>query len=60
METKRRKLAKDRKRKVIPIRVTDEQKRILTKKAANRGLAVSSWLLSLGLAAPEQPGNESR
>jgi hypothetical protein len=40
---------------VIPVRVTSEQKKALTDKAKRRGLGVSTWLLNLGLTAPETP-----
>ena len=39
----------------LAIRLTMEQKRELTRKAVRRGIPVSLWLLSLGLAAPEEP-----
>jgi hypothetical protein len=53
MATKRRKLKADRKELVIPVRVTAEQKETLTAKAKRRGFGVSTWLLSLGLMAPD-------
>ncbi len=46
---KRRKPTAQRKEDSIRIRVTAEQKRILTEHAARAGLDVSSWLRSLGL-----------
>lgn len=52
---KRRKPQAQRKEDSIRIRVTADQKRALNEKAKRRGLGVSSWLLSLGLSAPEQP-----
>lgn len=47
---KRRKPAADRKEAVIGVRCTEEQKALLEAKAKRRGLGVSTWLLSLGLA----------
>jgi uncharacterized protein (DUF1778 family) len=38
-----------RKEKSINVRVTDEQKEILTNAATTAGLGVSTWLLTLGL-----------
>ena len=51
----RRKPRAQRKEQVIPVRVTAEQKAILMDKAQRRGLGVSTWLLNLGLTAPDQP-----
>lgn len=45
----RRKDASDRKEDQIRIRVTTEQKTILTEAATKAGLGVSGWLLSVGL-----------
>jgi hypothetical protein len=56
-EIKRRKPAALRKNLILPIRVTREQKEILAKKAAKRGLGVSPWLLSLGLSQPDSPSD---
>lgn len=53
--SKRRKPAAQRKESVIPVRVTKEQKAVLTAKAQRRGLGVSSWLVMLGLTAPDTP-----
>ena len=53
--TKRRKPAKDRKEAVIPVRCTEAQKLELAEKAKRRGLGLSTWLLTLGLAAGEPP-----
>jgi uncharacterized protein (DUF1778 family) len=50
-KTKRRKQV--RKEDSIRIRVTDEQKRLLTDAAEKRGLGVSTWLLTLGLEAAQ-------
>ena len=50
---KRRKPAAQRKESVIPVRVTKEQKAVLTAKAQRRGLGVSSWLVMLGLTAAD-------
>ncbi len=52
---KRRKPQAQRKELVIPVRVTKEQKVSLAAKAQRRGMGVSTWLLSLGLTAPETP-----
>jgi uncharacterized protein (DUF1778 family) len=49
MPVKRRK--KVRKEHSIQVRVTEEQKQVLTDAATKRGLGVSTWLLSLGLEA---------
>jgi uncharacterized protein (DUF1778 family) len=46
---------RERKESVIQIRVNAEQKKALAEKARNRGLGLSSWLLSLGMSAPERP-----
>lgn len=54
-KTKRLKPASERKEAVIPIRCTEAQKRMLMEKAKHRGLGLSSWLLSLGMSAPEKP-----
>lgn len=54
----RRKPDPDRKSEVIPVRCTAKQKRTLEKRAKNRGLGVSTWLLQLGLSAPDDPVNE--
>lgn len=60
MATKRRKPKAERKESVIPVRVTAEQKAELTEKAKRRGLGVSTWLLNLGLTAPDQPTGPER
>ena len=39
----------------LAIRLSAEQKDELERKARRRGLSISSWLLSLGLAEPEDP-----
>ncbi len=41
----------------LGIRMTAEQKQVLERKAKRRGLSISSWLLSLGLSAPEEPSS---
>lgn len=46
--TRRKKVRKD---KTIPVRVTEDQKKILATAAEKSGLGVSSWLLMLGLKA---------
>lgn len=51
MAVKRRKPKAARKEDSIRIRVTEEQKEVLTDAAAGEGLGVSSWLLMLGLKA---------
>lgn len=51
--TKRRKPAKDRKEKSIQIRVSDAQKAKLAEAAARAGLGLSSWMLTVSLAAAE-------
>ncbi|MBI1817211.1 MAG: hypothetical protein HYR72_19750 [Deltaproteobacteria bacterium] len=57
---KRRKPQKERKEEVIPVRASAEQKRMLTEKAKHRGLGLSTWLLNLGMSAPDRPtGSES-
>ena len=60
MVTKRRKTKAERKELVIPVRVTTEQKATLTAKAKRRGLGVSTWLLNLGLTAPDEPAGPER
>ena len=52
---KRRKPKAERKEATIQLRVTEEQKDELTAKAKRRGLGVSTWLLQLGLSAPDRP-----
>lgn len=51
--TKRRKPAKERKERSIQIRVTDAQKTKLAEAAARAGLGLSSWMLTVSLAAAE-------
>jgi len=43
-----------RKEDSIRIRVTEDQKRILTDAAEHAGLGVSSWLLTVGLRAAQE------
>lgn len=57
---KRRKLKAERKVLVIPVRVSEEQKKTLAEKAKRRGLGVSTWLLQLGMTAPDQPPGSER
>ena len=45
---------RERKGAFIRLRVTEEQKRILTAAAELEGLDVSTWLRSLGLRAASQ------
>lgn len=52
---KRRKPRAERKETSIHIRVSDAQKLALEAKAKRRGLGLSSWLLSLGMSAPDAP-----
>jgi hypothetical protein len=58
--TKRRKPKAQRKELVIPVRVSAEQKEALMAKAQRRGLGVSTWLLQLGMTAPDQPPGSER
>jgi uncharacterized protein (DUF1778 family) len=48
---KRRKAKENRKEQLVQIRVTAEQKRIMTEAADQVGLDLSSWLRQLGLKA---------
>jgi hypothetical protein len=48
---KRRKPERQRKEQLVQIRVTEEQKRIMTEAAHRVGLDLSSWLRQLGLKA---------
>ena len=60
-QVKRRKVKAARKEDSIRIRVTEEQKEVLTEAASGDGLGVSSWLLSLGMKAAKAgggPGNK--
>lgn len=52
MPSAKRKVRKDDR---LAIRLSAEQKRVLERKAQRRGLSISSWLLSLGLSAPDEP-----
>jgi len=45
------KVKHERKEAFIRLRVTEEQKRVLTAAAEREGLDVSTWLRSLGLRA---------
>lgn len=54
-----RKSDNERKTLIVPIRVNKEQKATLEAKAKRRGLGLSSWLLSLGMSAPDAPGGET-
>lgn len=49
----RRKPEEDRKADLIRVRVTAEQKQILSRAADRAGLDLSSWLRSVGLASAE-------
>ena len=51
---KRRKPKAQRKEASIRVRVTDEQKRILTERATREGLEVSAWLRAVGLREAAQ------
>lgn len=46
---KRRKPKAQRKEAIVNIRMTQEQKTVLTEAASKAGLGLSGWLLSLGL-----------
>ena len=52
---KRRKPKQLRKEQLVQIRVTVEQKRIMTEAANRVGLDLSSWLRQLGLKAARAP-----
>lgn len=52
---KRRKLKEERKEETVQLRLTAEQKKTLAEKAKARGVGVGTWLLQLGLAAPDKP-----
>jgi uncharacterized protein (DUF1778 family) len=52
---KHKKPKAERKADVIQLRVTSQQKQALSEKAKRRGLSLSSWLLTLGMTASEQP-----
>lgn len=53
---KRKATAAPPKDAVIPVRVTAADKATLVAKARRVGLGVSSWLVMLGLTAPEKQG----
>lgn len=59
-EMVRRKAGPDRKTEVVPVRCTVKQKKTLEKRAKARGLGVSTWLLQLGLSAPDDPAKSGR
>lgn len=52
---KRRKPQTQRKEELIPVRCTKAQKTVLAQKAMARGVPLSTWLLQLGLSAPDKP-----
>ncbi len=52
---RRRKPQTERKEELIPVRCTKAQKKILAERARARGVPVSTWLLQLGLAEPDEP-----
>ena len=52
----RRKPKAQRKEDSIRVRVTAEQKRLLTERAAKDGLDVSAWLRALGLQEVQRSG----
>jgi hypothetical protein len=52
---KRRKPKTERKEETVQLRLTAEQKRQVLEKAKARGIGLGTWLLQLGLAAPERP-----
>jgi len=51
----RRKPKQHRKEQLVQIRVTAEQKRVMTEAADRVGLDLSSWLRQLGLRAAAAP-----
>lgn len=53
----RRKSDAERKTELIPVRCTLAHKKILERRAKARGLGVSTWLVQLGLSAPDKPSN---
>jgi Mobilization protein NikA len=53
--SERRKPDAERKTEMIPVRCTQAHKRVLGRKAKARGIGVSTWLLQLGLSAPDKP-----
>lgn len=57
-EKPRRKADEDRKGLMLRVRVTAEQKRVLTAAAEKSGLDVSSWLRSLGVERARALGVE--
>jgi uncharacterized protein (DUF1778 family) len=58
---KRRKPKQNRKEHLVQIRVTAEQKRLMTEAADRVGLDLSSWLRQLGLkAASKASSNETK
>lgn len=52
---KRRKPKAERKEETVQIRLTADQKKELAAKAKARGIGLGTWLLQLGLAAPDKP-----
>jgi len=57
-EKKRRKSEDERKELLIRVRVTVEQKRVLTNAAEKAGLDVSSWLRAVGIERARDLGIE--
>jgi uncharacterized protein (DUF1778 family) len=57
-EKKRRKSEDERKELLIRVRVTVEQKRVLTDAAEKAGLDVSSWLRAIGIERARDLGVE--
>ena len=57
-EKKRRKSEDERKELLIRVRVTVEQKRVLTDAAEKSGLDVSSWLRAIGIERARDLGVE--
>lgn len=51
----KKKRPKVNKEERLGIRLSPEQKEMVERKARNRGLSASSFLLSLAIAAPEAP-----
>lgn len=54
----RRKPEEERKEQLLRVRVTAEQKRVLTTAAEKDALDVSSWLRNLGIARARELGVE--
>ena len=55
MKKPKAKVQRETKDAVVQLRLTNEQKAKLAEKAKRRGLSLSSWLLMLGISAPDKP-----